>query len=275
MGLAFSCRCQQLYSIPKQTFDPFKVLVIRHNIGYHSIPSGIPKSMKLEMEEFEISSLITYAEYKEYLTEMKKDSSHKFYLSQLADTSMCLKETYKQYISGNAYDSYPVMGISWHAAMNYCKWKTIQNSKEGIKYIYRLPCESEWLDAYNYLSATSSKNDFSQNYSDWLLNSYDEDAMSFVDTLNRNHWYSFDYIYFTSKEEPNELKRKCVIGDSYLFKLETLSDYSELFYYSYQGYRQVGFRFIRESVDTTTIVTKYSKPKLGGDMGILKSWGLK
>ncbi len=177
------CTSQQLYSIPKQTIDPFKILGTpsqnEYNLPWRKII--IPKSMKLDMDSFEMSKLVTYGEYKEYLNVIKKDSSVKFYLSQMPDTLMCLPDVYKEYTTGNKYDDYPVMGIRWEAAMNYCRWKTIQGKKDSIEYIYRLPCKSEWLDAYNYMVNASIKSDMNQNYSDWLLNAFDEDEYDFTD----------------------------------------------------------------------------------------------
>lgn len=263
--IVINCNSQQLYSIPWQTIKPLEVLKSKLKT------SG---SVKVDMHPFQISSLITYHEYKEYLLAIKKDSSHKFYLSQLPDSTMCLPDVYKEYTTGNQYDNYPVMGISWDAAMNYCRWKTKVNNKDSIQYIYRLPCESEWLAAYNYLNNASIKNDFNKDYSDWLLNAFDEDAMMVFDTAKTNHW-DFDYVHLALANEPDILKRKVVIGDSYLFKLPSLSDYNNIAYFSFKGYRQIGFRYIKEPIDTTTTIHKFRKPEYTGDKFILKSWGLK
>jgi hypothetical protein len=269
------CISQEVYSIPAQTFDPYKVLGPKKIIGSY-IPFGAPpKSMWLNMGGFEISWQITFGQYKEYLKAVKKDSGKKFYLSQLPDTTMCLRGAYDNYVLGNKYDMYPVIGITWDAAMNYCRWKTIQNNTNVIKYIYRLACESEWLAAYNFVTTASMANDFNQNYSDWLLNSFDEDAVETINIKNRNHWNNFDYIYLSAKKDLNVLKRKCVIGDSYLFKLGSLSNYSEIGYYSYQGYRQVGFRYVKEVVDTVKLTDKYGHKMPSVDSKILQNWGLK
>jgi hypothetical protein len=268
------CSSQYLYKIPKQSIYPFKILGQRSSEFVYSTNKA-PTSMKLDMDAFEISTQITYGQYKEYLKAIKKDSSNKFYLSQIPDSSMCLPETYKAYVTGNRYDDFPVMGISWDAAMNYCRWVTVSNNKGGITFICRLPSESEWLDAYNYIQTSSVKNDFNQNYSDWLLNTYDEDAMDIIKPDISNHWSNFDYIYFAGKKGPNVLKLKCVIGDSYLFKMESLADYAGLYYYPDHGYRQVGFRYVKEIVDTTTILDSKGNQQPSVDIQLLKSWGLK
>lgn len=260
------CQAQQVYSIPEQTIKPLEVLKAKLKT------SG---SVKLDMHPFQISSLITYREYKEYLLVIKKDSSRRFYISQLPDSAMCLPAVYRKYITGIQYDNFPVMGISWDAAMNYCRWKTKVNNKDSIHYIYRLPCESEWLTAYNYLNKASIKNDFNKNYSDWLLNAFDENAMMVFDTTQSNHWAGFDYVGLASANGPNMLKEKVVIGDSYLFKLTSFSEYNDIPYFSFKGYRQVGFRYVKEPIDKTSMSTKFREPEPTGDNVILKSWGLK
>ncbi len=266
--ITYSAFSQYLYKIPKQTIDPFKILGPRSTeFGYSN--SKAPKSVELDMDAFEISTLITFGPYKEYLNAIKKDSSNKFYLSQMPDTGMCLPENYKAYISGNSYDNFPVLGITWEAAMNYCRWITVSNNKGSITFMCRLPSESEWLDAYNYLQTASVKNDLSQNYSDWLLNAHDEDWWDFGNSSN------FNYIYLAGKKEPNVLKRKDFIGDSYLFKYEHLADYEETFGYQDHGYRQVGFRVVKENVDTTGVMDEKGNHQTSIDLQILKSWGLK
>jgi hypothetical protein len=271
--ISYSCSGQQLYSIPKQTINPAKILGRPSNsFGAFVNP---PKSINLEMDSFEISKLVTYGEYKEYLKVIKKDSSSKFYLSQLPDTLMCLPEVYKEYTTGNKYDDYPVMGVRWEATLNYCRWKTILSNGDSIKYIYRLPCNSEWLDAYNYLNTSLSKNDFSQNYSDWLLNAFDEDEYDFTDNKSTNHWESFDYIYIPMKDGPRVLKRKRVIGDSYLFKFQSLADYiGGIYGHSDEGYRQVGFRYVKEVVVRKNMTDRFGKDEPNMDCKILKYWGL-
>ncbi len=274
--ISYCCVGQQLYSIPKQTIDPYKILGPQSSDKYN-VPwtyTITPKTMKLDMDSFEISKLVTYGEYKQYLSVLKKDSSNKFYLSQMPDTLMCLPEVYKEYTTGNKYDDYPVMGIRWDAAMNYCRWKTIQSNKDSIKYIYRLPCESEWLDAFNYLNSAQIKNDLSQNYSDWLLNTFDEGAYDMVDEKNNVHGNNFDYIYLATKIDPPVLKRKRVIGDSYLFKMPSLADYDGICYHFNQGYRQVGFRCIKEIVDSKDIINRFGKSQSSMDIQLLKNWGL-
>jgi formylglycine-generating enzyme required for sulfatase activity len=61
------------------------------------------------------------------------------------------KALYQHYFSDPAFDSYPVLGVSYKQATYYCIWKTTQinnsNKAAGKKIIndYRLPMEEEWM----------------------------------------------------------------------------------------------------------------------------------
>ncbi|MES2555269.1 MAG: SUMF1/EgtB/PvdO family nonheme iron enzyme [Bacteroidota bacterium] len=200
-----------------------------------------------EIPAFEISKQVTFREYKQYLAAVRKDSSEQYYRTQLPDSSIAKRADWETYISNKIYDDYPVLGISWENAMNYCKWKTLKEnkSKTDILFIYRLPKCSEWLAAKHYLETNELESDFSKNYSDWLLGTKDE---SFWD-LGNNSWrqWPYDYTYFHKTDDPIVMKRKLVIGDSYRYQLENQAD-SFFSYYATEGYRQVAFRIVKENV---------------------------
>lgn len=107
----------KFYSIPSQSKN------------FHALYGDTSYKKAQIVEEFEISEQVTFKEYKEYLAAIKKDSSEKFYWSQLPDTNISTdKKVYTEYITSKEYDDYPVLGISWDNAMNYCKWKTIKDN---------------------------------------------------------------------------------------------------------------------------------------------------
>ncbi len=248
----------QLFDIPSQTINLFKIL------GDNS------KGKDQTIKGCQISGLVTYKDYKEYLSAIKKDSSEAYYQTQLPDSNIGSTEVRNKYINSSEYNDFPVLGISWDNAMNFCKWKTLKENKDSIQFIYRLPNCSEWLAAYFYLSENKIKNDFNKNYSDWLLNSKDESFYDFNNSMK--DVFPFNYIYFHKKNDPLVLKRKFVIGDSYLFQQDKLLNYYSFSYYSSEGYRQVSFRYIKEPINQSEKV--YPKGKSFA-VNILEYWGLK
>lgn len=239
--------CQQVYIIPKQTFNPYKIL------GFSEEGDKSNKdetNFKMKIDSFEISHQIIFKQYKEYLDAIKKDSSNSFYISQLPDSTITSRAKYKDYISNKKYDDFPVAGISWDAAINYCKWRTLQDNKgTHIKFIYRLPQLGEWLAAFNFLKDGNIKNDFSKNFSDWTMNTYYEGFGGQRDSL-----FVYErYIHLTKQSDHARDKRKIIIGNSYLFQGERLGQHFRT-YYSFNGYRQIAFRMVKEKLNETADV---------------------
>lgn len=46
-----------------------------------------------------------------------------------------------------AYENYPVVNISYDAAILYCNWLQLKYQKSGYDVIVRLPTEAEWINA--------------------------------------------------------------------------------------------------------------------------------
>ena len=67
------------------------------------------------------------------------------------DHNTVYKDIFKHYFSDPAFDSYPVLGVSFKQATYYCIWKTTQvnnSNKAAGKQImndFRLPMEEEWM----------------------------------------------------------------------------------------------------------------------------------
>ncbi|WP_188765755.1 type IX secretion system lipoprotein PorK/GldK [Emticicia aquatilis] len=106
---------------------------------------------------------VTNHEYRQFVNSMMTDSvsvlGEEFIMSTLyPDTSVWSKDfTYhngdqmtEYYYSSPAFDMYPVVGISWDAAVYFCKWRTkLLNDNRAQKNLfksprYRLPSEAEW-----------------------------------------------------------------------------------------------------------------------------------
>ena len=107
----------------------------------------------------------------EYLSYVKRDSSETFYLNALPDTSVWHKDLafntpyIDNYLRYPGFRYYPVVGISWNQATDYCRWRTeavnrgIAIDYFGDEYVegdippiesgvylpeFRLPTEAEW-----------------------------------------------------------------------------------------------------------------------------------
>ena len=107
----------------------------------------------------------------EYLFYIQRDSSEAFYLSALPDTTVWEKELayntpyVSNYLRYPGFRYYPVVGVSWNQAVDYCRWRTEAVNKQktieyyGEDYIdgdippvesgvylpeFRLPTEAEW-----------------------------------------------------------------------------------------------------------------------------------
>lgn len=233
------------YDIPAQTIHMSKLLGIR------------TKSISITVNSFQISGLVTLKEYKTYLDAVRKDSSEIFYRSQLPDSSIGTKETRQIYLTDPVYEDYPVLGISWESAMNFCKWKTLKElPANGIPdYIYRLPNCSEWLSAYQYVTDNGVDHDFSKNYSDWLISSRDgkifeeetggnNDLPIYINP-QRSYLWPYDEIYYHKPSDSPALKYKLVIGNSYWYG-QPYFLYHSFRYPAHAGYPYIGFRYVKD-----------------------------
>ncbi len=220
------------YHIPEQYLDLGKMMNSRHEMP----PVKVPR--------FKISRQVTLKEYKEYLRAVEIDSSRTFYLSQLPGDGLLPQTVWEKYLKGTEYESYPVLGVSWEQAMNYCRWRTIRDNPENKQFRYRLPHNSEWLAALHYLSAHAEKHDFNQHYADWLINMYDETWYSIIKIPSRGEW-PLDQVYDHKPHDPAVLRRKTMIGNNFLFQTQKVSE-SMGYGFNDRGYRYVGFRYVTE-----------------------------
>ncbi len=103
---------------------------------------------------------LTNGEYFIYLEWIKKNKGEEFYLSQLPDTTVWQTKLYsnlnksKYYLRHPGYKNYPVVGLSYKQALEYCEWLTERSNetlydKKIKKIIFRLPTEEEWEIAAN------------------------------------------------------------------------------------------------------------------------------
>ncbi|MBN1182787.1 MAG: SUMF1/EgtB/PvdO family nonheme iron enzyme [Bacteroidales bacterium] len=214
----------------------------------------------INTKEFKISQLITLKEYKTFLKETKDQVSKEEYTKLLPLSSCFTKEVYNRYLNTNEFDEYPVIAVTWYAAIQFCKWKTIRENEPGsIEFFYRLPSKYEWGAAYYFLNKLDAPHDFGKYYTDWSLNAYDESPHYFVSDINP----------VPIKEEiiPNEYdhpasKRRKILGTSYLRRQNY---WNENGYYQYfdNSSPYLSFRCVKDEnlwvIETSK--TKYSKDK--------------
>ncbi|MBL0356980.1 MAG: SUMF1/EgtB/PvdO family nonheme iron enzyme [Chitinophagaceae bacterium] len=249
---------QNFYNIPKQYIRPY--LILQDSLNPYRLKS---KNCVLETDNFSISNLITLGEFKEYIAEIKKDSSHSFYLSQWPDYSIASEENYKQYITNDSFNNYPAAGITWNAAMNFCKWKTLKDNKtDTISFIYRLPRYVEWIAALGYLDGNKIKHDFNNNFSDWTTNLYCEAGClgSYGDSCSG--YKGLDY--YPLKNAPPRMNRMYALGNSFNFNRKTSYIRG---YYTFKGYRHIAFRIVKSPI-------KDNNQKKSFENKILESWGI-
>lgn len=118
----------------------------------------------LRVSKFEVSN----QEYKAFLMGLIEENKADLIPKYAPDVSVWQKglefnNPYADYyFSHPAFAEYPVVGISYEAAVAYCEWKTrhfgempaIKKGKEKVKYQFRLPTEEEWMAAAEMGSPT-------------------------------------------------------------------------------------------------------------------------
>lgn len=182
---------------------------------------------------FEISSQILFKEYKEFLNEIKRDSSKEYYKKHIPDSTICLyRRDYEEYLTNKAFNNSPVAGISWEAAINYCAWKTLKdNRNKNLEFYYRLPYRTEWL------VANENNPKLTVDFSDWTMTAFDESSISRHITF-----IGFDWYYLHKQNDPPVLKRKHYVGRNFIY-------HHNFFYghygYANKGYRNISFRLIK------------------------------
>lgn len=127
-------------------------------------PGTVKISETLFADETEISNF-SWQEY-ELWTKSIYGTNSKEHLATLPDTliwreMLSYNEPYvKYYYRHPAYKNYPVVGISYEQAKNYCKWRTervktfliVKKDFKHQNFEYRLPTKAEW----EILAETSS-----------------------------------------------------------------------------------------------------------------------
>lgn len=95
-------------------------------LGIHDNIERTVSVQSFYMDETEIANV----HYLEYLDAVKRDSTQDFYESALPDTTvwrndLAFNDPYvEQYLRFPGFRMYPVVGVSWKQATDYCVWRT-------------------------------------------------------------------------------------------------------------------------------------------------------
>ena len=221
------------------------ILAYSIHAQFYPIPSCVVKinsyytySDYAQVTPLQISSLITVQEFKEYLEDIKKDSSDLFYQNQLPKSRTISNDFVTELLSTKEYKNQPMPGISWTVAMNYCTWLNNKNSINTYK--YDLP----WF--HEVLALEEIYPEHQSILSCWTLGNYDESYFEFgnkndtVYTDSSNIFFNADDLKKQTKEHPS-MTRKIIIGQSYHMNRKIRFNYE----YRDSSSRYIGFRIVK------------------------------
>lgn len=201
---------------------------------YHGVEEDISKSSPFK--SFEASALVTWKDYKLFLFETKRTKGE--YYFNLFSPKLP-NEILQKGLSTNKIDKEPVTGVSHTAVLEYCKWKTIYDSKYVFEFSYRLPSLQEWM----ILNRDFKKQiDINKGVAEWTSTAKDESLSSIGFDFS-------NYQYQAKETEPPAMKRKVVMGNSFRLNCTKPIDFSTIDYYQDSSYSNVGFRIIKVKTD--------------------------
>ncbi len=147
------------FDLESATLEDFNMLDIESNNLKRKVSVA-----SFYMDETEVANI----HWLEYLYHIEKDSSKEIYEGALPDTTVWQKELgfndfyVQSYLRYQGFRFFPVVGVNWMQANDYCLWRTAKvneymnknesggkkskNSSGAVQggVVYRLPTEAEW-----------------------------------------------------------------------------------------------------------------------------------
>ena len=188
-----------------------------------------------------ISSLVTNKEYSDYLNSIKSDSTIDIYKKAIPNNNLLNQEIdwlnilLSEYRSNKQYEHYPVLGINWYQANNYCIWKTnlvnleLQKVSLPKEKIYRLPKQAEIEFAKGIVNINIPRiSKVDSTYDDSQIIKFSE---------NINEWTGEAYVettYLSKMSDKNDSDKIVVIRKNYRTNPYESKE---------KGFLNIGFRF--------------------------------
>ena len=229
-------------------FVPMGSFVLKRTNG------NVTKELNVSTDAFWMKETeVSVKEYNVYLESLRKNSSKEVYNSALPDIN---KAPFKDYFSEKKYLNFPMVGITFTQANNFCKWKTeTENAKlksDGKPPVdsYRLPTEVEWIYASFGMESPDNVSKIIKDYLDEtkksepnnlsLYNMFDN-VSEWTDTPFNEETYLED-IQASSFTNPNMLIDKIIVkGENYKSEKEV----EKIILNGNLSYGYVGFRYVR------------------------------
>ncbi|OFX84897.1 MAG: hypothetical protein A2W99_03900 [Bacteroidetes bacterium GWF2_33_16] len=204
---------------------------------------GDTSRIEIYADPYWISSLVTNSDYSDYLKYLKNNSTSEKYNDALLKETLLnesvqgLTITLREYITNQKYSNYPVLGLNWYQAQNYCDWKTsivnneLQQAKLPIEKSFRIPKQIEIESAKRFIDINSPR-------IAKIDSTYDTDEI--IDFSKRiNEWTSEAFVELTylNKISGKEESDKIVIFRKE-FKANTFEEKKN-------GYSTIGFRLVQ------------------------------